>query len=124
MNITSFRGKKFTFLLSAAMAGLFVALLPVVIMAFDPGPPSSDPNFEIDVPAANALDEAVYAGDDWETVYKCFEGGDGYDATIKYTQGYATNNRDVIAPSNSITLNTWQHVAVTHDNSSPSNMIE
>ena len=75
MRTTNSHGKKFTYLLGAAVAGLLVAL---VVMA-DLGPPGVDTNFEIDVPA-NALDEEGegYDGDDWETVYKCFQGG-GYD---------------------------------------------
>lgn len=64
---------------------MLAMVLSLAFMATDarawvqPGPPADDPNFEIDVPA-NALDSSGFAGDDWETVYKCTVGGFGYDA--------------------------------------------
>lgn len=67
-------------LFSFAVAALLLAHAPAALAWFQPSAPGTDPNFEIDVPA-NALDESAYAGDDWETVYKCKQGGIGYNAT-------------------------------------------
>lgn len=53
----------------AALGILLMTQIPAAL-AFQPGG-TSDPNFEIDEPSANALDDVSHPGDDWETIYRC-----------------------------------------------------
>lgn len=79
MTHCNFPKSRLAYLVGAALSTLLT--VPAAQAFFQPGG-ITDPNFEIDVPA-NALDQPTsgvnYLGDDWQTVYKCFQDGDGYN---------------------------------------------
>lgn len=89
MKNCNLRQKRLASLTGAALSILLMAQAPAALAWFQPGQATTDPNFEIDRPSANAMDQATsgssYAGDDWETIYRCTHAPagspDGYNAS-------------------------------------------